>query len=59
MMPFGLMMLMFMSVMVVCQPMISSVLEEKQQRIAEMLLGSANPFRNYGGQAAGKCVPWR
>ena len=37
--PFGLMMLMFMSVMVVAQPMLTSVIEEKQQRIAEMLVG--------------------
>jgi ABC-2 type transport system permease protein len=53
MMPFGLMMLMFMSVMIVCQPMISSVLEEKQQRIAEMLLGSANPFEIMAGKLLG------
>jgi ABC-2 type transport system permease protein len=53
MLPFGLMMLMFMSVMVVCQPMISSVLEEKQQRIAEMLLGSASPFQIMMGKLVG------
>ena len=31
-------MLMFMSIMIVCQPMLTSVIEEKQQRIAEVLL---------------------
>ncbi|HEY2881589.1 MAG TPA: ABC transporter permease [Pirellulales bacterium] len=51
--PLALLMLMFMSVMVVCQPMISSVLEEKQQRIAEVLLGSANPFQLMMGKLMG------
>jgi ABC-2 type transport system permease protein len=51
--PFGLMLLLFMSVMVVGQPMISSVLEEKQQRIAEVLLGSASPFQIMMGKLVG------
>jgi ABC-2 type transport system permease protein len=51
--PFGLMLLLFMSVMVVGQPMISSVLEEKQQRIAEVLLGSASPFEIMMGKLIG------
>jgi ABC-2 type transport system permease protein len=51
--PFGLMILMFMSVMVVCQPMLTSVLEEKQQRIAEVLLGSASPFQLMMGKLLG------
>jgi ABC-2 type transport system permease protein len=51
--PFGLMLLMFMSVMVVCQPMLTSVLEEKQQRIAEVLLGSASPFQLMMGKLLG------
>jgi ABC-2 type transport system permease protein len=42
--PLGMLMLMFMSVLMVTQPMLQSVLEEKQQRIAEVLLGSARPF---------------
>jgi ABC-2 type transport system permease protein len=52
-MPLGLMMLMFMSVMVVGQPMLTSVLEEKQQRIAEVLLGSASPFQLMMGKLMG------
>jgi ABC-2 type transport system permease protein len=51
--PFGLMLLMFMSVMIVGQPMLSSILEEKQQRIAEMLLGSASPFQIMMGKLLG------
>lgn len=51
--PFGLMLLMFMSVMIAGQPMIASILEEKQQRIAEMLLGSASPFQIMMGKLLG------
>jgi ABC-2 type transport system permease protein len=51
--PIGLLMLMFMSVMAVCQPMLTSVLEEKQQRIAEVLLGSASPFQLMMGKLLG------
>jgi ABC-2 type transport system permease protein len=55
--PFGLVMLMFMSLMIVCQPMLTSVLEEKQQRIAEVLLGSASPFQLMMGKLIGNvCV---
>ena len=51
--PLGLMMLMFISVMAVAQPMLSSVIEEKQQRIAEVLLGSASPFQIMMGKLVG------
>ena len=51
--PFGLMLLMFISVMAVAQPMLSSVIEEKQQRIAEVLLGSASPFQIMMGKLIG------
>jgi ABC-2 type transport system permease protein len=51
--PIGLMLLMFMSVMIVGQPMLVSVVEEKQQRIAEVLLGSANPFQLMMGKMLG------
>ncbi len=51
--PFVLMMLMFMSVMIVGQPMLTSVIEEKQQRIAEVLLGSASPFQLMMGKLLG------
>lgn len=42
--PMGLMMLMFMVVMVGASPLMQSVLEEKMNRIAEVLLGSVSPF---------------
>jgi ABC-2 type transport system permease protein len=51
--PFVLIMLMFMSIMIVCQPMLTSVIEEKQQRIAEVLLGSASPFQLMMGKLIG------
>ena len=51
--PMGIVMLMFMSVMAVCQPMLTSVLEEKQQRVAEVLLGSASPFQLMMGKLMG------
>jgi ABC-2 type transport system permease protein len=51
--PFGLMLLMFISVMAVAQPMLMSVIEEKQQRIAEMLLGAASPFQIMMGKLMG------
>ncbi|HGG58078.1 MAG TPA: ABC transporter permease [Nannocystis exedens] len=38
--PFGLMILIFFSVMMAAQPALQAVIEEKQQRIAEVLLGS-------------------
>ncbi|MCH7525941.1 MAG: ABC transporter permease [Planctomycetes bacterium] len=44
MVPFGVMMLMFMVVMTTASPLVQSVLEEKSQRIAEVLLGSVTPF---------------
>ena len=42
--PMGVMMMMFMVIFMSAQPMLESVLEEKSQRIAEVLLGSANHF---------------
>ena len=38
------MMLMFMAVMISATPLMQSVVEEKMQRIAEVLLGSVRPF---------------
>jgi ABC-2 type transport system permease protein len=43
-MPFGLVMLMFMMIFVGASPLLQGVLEEKSQRIAEVLLGSVRPF---------------
>lgn len=51
--PMGVMMLMFMVIFMASQPMLESVLEEKSQRIAEVLLGSANPFQIMSGKLIG------
>jgi ABC-2 type transport system permease protein len=51
--PFGMMMFMFMIVMLTAQPMLESVLEEKTERIAEVLLGAANPFQIMCGKLLG------
>jgi ABC-type Na+ efflux pump permease subunit len=51
--PMGLMMLMFMVVMVAAPPLLQSVLEEKMQRIAEVLLGSVTPFELMMGKLIG------
>ena len=53
MIPMALMMLMFMVVMVGATPLIQSVLEEKMQRIAEVLLGSIPPFQLLLGKLIG------
>jgi ABC-2 type transport system permease protein len=42
--PFGFMMLMFMVIMMTATPLMQGVVEEKMQRIAEVLLGSVRPF---------------
>jgi ABC-2 type transport system permease protein len=51
--PMGVMMLMFMVIFMASQPMLESVLEEKSQRIAEVLLGSASPFQLMMGKLIG------
>jgi ABC-type Na+ efflux pump permease subunit len=51
--PMGVMLLMFMVIFMAAQPMLESVLEEKSQRIAEVLLGSANPFQLMMGKLLG------
>ncbi len=51
--PMGIMMMMFMVIFMASQPMLESVLEEKSQRIAEVLLGSANPFQLMMGKLIG------
>ena len=51
--PMGIMLLMFMVIFMASQPMLESVLEEKSQRIAEVLLGSANPFQLMMGKLLG------
>jgi ABC-2 type transport system permease protein len=50
--PIGVMMLMFISLMM-SQTLLTSALEEKQQRIAEVLLGSASPFELMMGKLVG------
>jgi ABC-2 type transport system permease protein len=51
--PFALMMLMFMVVMMGATPLMQGVLEEKMQRIAEVLLGSVPPFSLMLGKLLG------
>ncbi len=51
--PAGMMFLMFMMVMVGAAPLVNAVLEEKMQRIAEVLLGSVKPFELMVGKLLG------
>jgi len=51
--PMAMMMLMFMMITMGAQPLLNSVLEEKMQRIAEVLLGSVNPFQLMMGKLLG------
>ncbi len=53
MIPAGMMMLMFMVVMIGAAPLTQSILEEKMQRIAEVLLGSVPPFQLMMGKLIG------
>jgi ABC-2 type transport system permease protein len=48
-----MLMLMFMMVMMGATPLLNSVLEEKMQRIAEVLLGSVKPFELMMGKLLG------
>lgn len=51
--PMGIMMFMFMIIMMAAQPMLQTVLEEKTNRIAEVLLGSATPLQIMTGKLLG------
>lgn len=51
--PIALMLLMFMVVMIGASPMAMNVIEEKQLRIAEVLLGSVRPFELMLGKLLG------
>lgn len=51
--PFIVQILMFMMVMMGAVPLLSSVMEEKSQRIAEVMLGSATPFQFMMGKVLG------
>src|SRR5262245_54333512 len=51
--PFVLMMLMFMTVMMTATPLMQGVVEEKMQRISEVLLGSVPPFELMMGKLIG------
>ena len=53
MLPFGYMMLMFVVILMAAQPMLESVLEEKSERIAEVLLGSASSNQLMAGKLMG------
>ncbi|MFO0922127.1 MAG: ABC transporter permease [Pirellulales bacterium] len=51
--PFGIMMLMFMVIFLAAQPMLESGMEEKNQRIAEVLLGAVHPTELMAGKLLG------
>jgi ABC-2 type transport system permease protein len=51
--PFGLVFLMFIVVVIGAVPMLQGIVEEKQQRIAEVLLGSVSPFQLMAGKVLG------
>jgi ABC-2 type transport system permease protein len=51
--PGGLVVLMFMVVLMGCAPLMQGVMEEKMQRIAEVLLGSVRPFPLMMGKLLG------
>jgi ABC-type Na+ efflux pump permease subunit len=51
--PFALMMLMFVGVLMGATPLMQGVVEEKMQRIAEVLLGSVRPFELMLGKLIG------
>jgi ABC-2 type transport system permease protein len=51
--PMGLMLLMFMVVLMGATPLMQGVVEEKMQRIAEVLLGSVPPFELMMGKLVG------
>jgi len=51
--PIVLLMLMFLMVMMGAVPLLQSVMEEKSQRIAEVLLGSIRPFQFMVGKVLG------
>jgi ABC-2 type transport system permease protein len=53
MMPFALVSLMFLVIMLGANPLMQSVVEEKMQRIAEVLLGSVRPFELMMGKLLG------
>jgi ABC-2 type transport system permease protein len=50
--PFVLMMMLAMIVLMSAGPMLGSVADDKQQRVFEMLLGSASPFELMAGKVA-------
>ena len=51
--PFGIMMLMFMVIFLAAQPMLESGMEEKSNRIAELLLASVSPTQLMAGKLLG------
>jgi ABC-2 type transport system permease protein len=53
MVPFGIVMIMFMVIMVGATPLMQGVVEEKMQRISEVLLSSAKPFELMLGKLLG------
>nr|NQU93763.1 ABC transporter permease [Bacteroidota bacterium] len=54
--PYILVMIMFMMVMMFTIPLLSAVMEEKSERIAEVLLGSVTPFQFMMGKVLGSIM---
>ena len=54
--PFGVMTLMFLVIFLAAQPMLESGMEEKGQRIAEVLLGSVSPSQLMAGKLVGNVL---
>jgi ABC-2 type transport system permease protein len=51
--PFAALMLMFIMVLMGAMPLVNAVMEEKSQRIAEVILGSVGPFQFMMGKVLG------
>jgi ABC-2 type transport system permease protein len=51
--PYAMLMMLFLMIMIGASPLINSVMEEKMQRISEVLLGSARPFEIMMGKLIG------
>jgi ABC-2 type transport system permease protein len=53
MIPFGMLMLMWIAITMTTQPLLQGVIEEKMQKISEVLLGSVRPFDLMMGKLLG------
>ena len=55
-MPFAFMLLLFLTIVTMSQALITSTLEEKGNRVIEVLLSSVSPFQLMAGKVAGTCA---